>query len=280
MPLNAPVTQELVLACTSGSVKWTLRPPVQQQTYSVTITPTSGVLKKRQTCTVCVTLQCWTTVSLAQVITFDVEDGPHYFLPVRGTSVKSAFGCVVKESELESDAYGRAPPALIALARRLHESQGYLRTHIFRQQADEEQRLKAMDAVNRGASLAFCSDPNVPAVLIKQWFRDLPSGLLDEISPDALSKLGPDSSEKQLLDVLSALTEPRRTLFLWLVSLLANVSVYEGSNQMGAKNLAVVISPNLYRVEDRNLTDSVMILNKLMLLLQQFIALRRTRQIF
>lgn len=99
------------------------------------------------------------------------------------------------------------------------------------------------------------------------------------------------------------MTEPRRTLFLWLVSLLANVSVYEGSNQMGAKNLgemfclslhclsgpswltdtvlaAVVFSPNLYRVEERNLTDSVMILNKLMLLLQQFIALRRTKQIF
>jgi hypothetical protein len=26
MPLNAPVTQEVVLTCTSGSVKWSLRP--------------------------------------------------------------------------------------------------------------------------------------------------------------------------------------------------------------------------------------------------------------
>jgi hypothetical protein len=37
--------------------------------------------------------------------------------------------------------------------------------------------------------------------------------------------------------MISVVTEPRRSLFLWLVSLLANVSVYEGSNQMGAKNL-------------------------------------------
>jgi hypothetical protein len=51
-------------------------------------------------------------------------DGPHYFLPIRGTSVKSAFGCDVKDSELESDSYGRAPPALVALARRLQDSQG------------------------------------------------------------------------------------------------------------------------------------------------------------
>ena len=41
--------------------------------------------------------------------------------------------------------------------------------------------------------------------------------------------------------------EPMRSLLLWLLDLMADIVTNEAVNKMGAKNMAIVMSPNLYQ---------------------------------
>jgi hypothetical protein len=42
--------------------------------------------------------------------------------------------------------------------------------------------------------------------------------------------------------------EPTCSLLLWLLDLMADVVTNEAVNKMGAKNMAIVMSPNLYQI--------------------------------
>ena len=41
--------------------------------------------------------------------------------------------------------------------------------------------------------------------------------------------------------------EPTKSLLLWLLDLMADIVTNEAVNKMGAKNMAIVMSPNLFQ---------------------------------
>ena len=56
--------------------------------------------------------------------------------------------------------------------------------------------------------------------------------------------------------------EPCRSTFFWLLDLMAEVVMCEGVNKMSAKNMAIVVSPNLFGVETDNPMVAVSLAHK------------------
>ena len=144
----------------------------------------------------------------------------------------------------------RIPAVLVMLQQHFVAKQGYLTPHIFRESPSKAERDQAMIDINCGAFQGAKHDVRVLADLIKLWFRELPLPVLHEIPAGEMERLA--SAENVYLEVLSLLGRPERSIVLWLADLLSYVAEYQPHNHMGVDQLAVVIAPNLVRLETEN----------------------------
>ncbi|CAI5721874.1 unnamed protein product [Peronospora farinosa] len=144
----------------------------------------------------------------------------------------------------------RIPAVLVMLQQHFVAKQGYLTPHIFRESPSKAERDQAMIDINCGAFRGAKHDVRVLADLIKLWFRELPLPVLHEIPAGEMERLA--SAENVYLEVLSLLGRSERSIVLWLADLLSYVAEYQPHNHMGVDQLAVVIAPNLVRLETEN----------------------------
>ncbi|KAJ8520599.1 hypothetical protein ON010_g17924 [Phytophthora cinnamomi] len=98
-------------------------------------------------------------------------------------------------------------------------------------------------------------EERIPAVLVmlQQHFVAKQGYLTPHIfreSPSEMERLA--SADNVELEVLSLLGDLERTIVLWLADLLAYVAEYQPHNHMGVDQLAIVIAPNLVRLETEN----------------------------
>ncbi|KAE8685209.1 Rho GTPase-activating protein 2 [Hibiscus syriacus] len=107
-------------------------------------------------------------------------------------------------------------------------------------------------------------DVHCLAGLIKAWFRELPSGVLDGLSPEKV--LSCDDEEKYV-ELVKQLMEAG--LLNWAVDLMADVVEEEESNKMNAMNIAMVFAPNMTRMSDplTALVHAVQVMNLLQTLI-------------
>ena len=84
------------------------------------------------------------------------------------------------------------------------------------------------------------------AVCGKVWYRDLPVKVLSPIPKERMLR-GVASQDEVAGIVEDHLFEPYRSLFLWLLDLAVDVVANAQHNKMDAKNMAVVLCPNLYQ---------------------------------
>ena len=143
----------------------------------------------------------------------------------------------------------RIPVILIKLRMRLEELDGLAAEGIFRlapsgaESTDVKQSINAGDAM---ASLQTTRDPHVVANLIKQFFRELEPNLLNVLHRDKILEFADLEDADEIGHAVAGLPEPQQSCFLWLLDLLADVAANVGTNRMSPKNLAIVISPNLF----------------------------------
>lgn len=88
-------------------------------------------------------------------------------------------------------------------------------------------------------------DVHCLAGLIKAWFRELPSGVLDGLSPEQVLRC---NTEEESVDLVKQLKPTEAALLNWVVGLMADVVEEEESNKMNARNIAMVFAPNMTRV--------------------------------
>ncbi|POM77550.1 STE/STE20/MST protein Kinase [Phytophthora palmivora] len=144
----------------------------------------------------------------------------------------------------------RVPAVLVMLQQHFVAKQGYLTPHIFRESPSKAERDQAMRDINCGAFRGAKHDVRVLADLIKLWFRELPMPILHEIPAGEMERLA--TTENIGFEVLSLLGDLERIIVLWLADLLAYVAEYQSHNHMGVDQLAIVIAPNLVRLETEN----------------------------
>lgn len=115
---------------------------------------------------------------------------------------------------------------------------------IFRINPENSKEGHVREHLNRGI-VPNEIDVHSLASLIKAWFRELPSGVLDGLSPQQVLQCG---EEDDCVELVKQLMPTERFLLNWAVDLMADVVENEESNKMSARNIAMVFAPNMTKV--------------------------------
>ena len=100
------------------------------------------------------------------------------------------------------------------------------------------------DQLNRGV-VPENIDVHCLAALIKAWFRELPCGVLDGLSPEEVLNC---NTEEDSVELIKQLKPTESALLSWAVDLMADVVEEEEFNKMNARNIAMVFAPNMTQV--------------------------------
>lgn len=117
---------------------------------------------------------------------------------------------------------------------------------IFRINPENSHEEDVRSQLNRGI-VPDDIDVHCLAALIKAWFRELPSGVLDGLSPEQVLQC---SSEEEFVELVKELPPTESALLHWVIDLMADVVELEESNKMNARNIAVVFAPNMTQVSE------------------------------
>ena len=164
----------------------------------------------------------------------------------------------------------RIPAILVLLWKNVLKSEGEKAVGIFRLAADKVVMEVLKRQLNTGQYTGEIIEENVAATMIKIWFRELPTNILNIVDKSLLDRVagmgtaafGDSPSEEKRLagasNVMAAVEEGFRVnhaeqefeVFLWLLDVMAHVVAHKAENKMSFKNMAIVVAPNLYSIED------------------------------
>ena len=82
-------------------------------------------------------------------------------------------------------------------------------------------------------------------MLLQAWFRELPAGVLDSLSPEQVMHC---QSEEDCAELARLLPPTAAALLDWAINLMADVVQEEQQNKMNARNVAMVFAPNMTQV--------------------------------
>ncbi|KAJ6723514.1 hypothetical protein OIU74_007969 [Salix koriyanagi] len=175
-------------------------------------------------------------------VEFEVE------IPCRVPSASaSVFGVSAESMQLSYDSKGNSVPTILLLMQDRLYSQGGLKAEgIFRINPENSQEEHVRDQLNRGI-VPDDIDVHCLAGLIKAWFRELPSGVLDGLSPEQVLQC---NTEEESAELVKQLKPTEAALLSWAVGLMADVVEEEDSNKMNARNIAMVFAPNMTQMSD------------------------------
>ncbi|KAF0889455.1 hypothetical protein E2562_024517 [Oryza meyeriana var. granulata] len=190
-------------------------------------------------------------------------------VPRRAPSASaSVFGVSTESMQCSYDSRGNSVPTiLLMMQRRLYEQGGLRAEGIFRINAENSQEELVRDQLN-GGIVPDGIDVHCLAGLIKAWFRELPSGVLDSIPPEQVMQC---QSEEDCARVAKCLPPAEAALLDWAVNLMADVVQEEQINKMNARNIAMVFAPNMTQMADplTALMYAVQVMNFLKMLIQK-----------
>ncbi|CAA7047064.1 unnamed protein product [Microthlaspi erraticum] len=214
-------------------------------------------------------------------VTFDRFHGflglPHELqveIPCRVPSASvSVFGVSAESMQCSYDEKGNSVPTILLLMQeRLYSQQGLKAEGIFRINPENSQEEQVRDQLNRGI-VPENIDVHCLAGLIKAWFRELPSGILDGLSPEEVLNC---NTEEESVELIKQLKPTESALLNWAVDLMADVVEEEESNKMNARNIAMVFAPNMTQMTDplTALMHAVQVMNLLKTLITRTLAER------
>ncbi|XP_056860977.1 rho GTPase-activating protein 2-like [Raphanus sativus] len=209
-------------------------------------------------------------------VTFDRFHGflglPHE-LQVEIKCSVSVFGVSAESMQCSYDEKGNSVPTILLLMQqRLYSQQGLKAEGIFRINPENSQEEHVRDQLNRGI-VPENIDVHCLAGLIKAWFRELPCGVLDGLSPEEVLNC---NTEEDSVQLIKQLKPTESALLSWAVDLMADVVEEEESNKMNARNIAMVFAPNMTQMTDplTALMHAVQVMNLLKTLITRTLAER------
>ncbi|GAV57194.1 RhoGAP domain-containing protein/PBD domain-containing protein [Cephalotus follicularis] len=169
-------------------------------------------------------------------------------VPRRAPSASaSVFGVSTESMQLSFDSRGNSVPTILLLMQRHLYAEGGLQAEgIFRINAENSQEEYVRDKLNRG-EVPNGIDVHCLAGLIKAWFRELPSGVLDSFSPEQIMQ---SQTEEECTQLVRLLPPTEASLLDWALNLMADVAQLENLNKMNARNVAMVFAPNMTQMSD------------------------------
>lgn len=187
---------------------------------------------------------------------------------------RTIFGVSTKSMQLSYDSRGNSVPTILLLMQaRLYAEGGLQAEGIFRINGENSQEEHIRGQLNRG-DVPEGIDIHCLAGLIKAWFRELPVGLLDSLSPEQVMQC---QTEDDCLELVRLLPLTEVALLDWAVNLMADVVRREHLNKMNAHNIAMVFAPNMTQMADplTALMHAVQVMNFLKTLILKTLRERR-----
>ncbi|PRQ43990.1 putative Rho GTPase activation protein [Rosa chinensis] len=169
-------------------------------------------------------------------------------VPRRAPSASAnVFGVSTESMQLSFDARGNSVPTILILMQRHLYAQGGLQAEgIFRINGENSQEEYVRDQLNKGI-IPEGVDMHCLAGLIKAWFRELPTAVLDSLSPEQVMQ---SQTEEECAQLVRLLPPTEAALLDWAVNLMADVAQMEHLNKMNARNIAMVFAPNMTQMVD------------------------------
>ncbi|PWA88670.1 Rho GTPase-activating protein gacA [Artemisia annua] len=159
----------------------------------------------------------------------------------------TVFGVSAESMQVSYDSRGNCVPTILLLLQHHLYRQGGLQAEgIFRISADNSQEEHLRSQLNHGV-VPDGIDVHCLASLIKAWFRELPTGVLDHLSRNQLMQC---RSEEECLGLVRLLPPMETALLDWLINLMADVVQHEQFNKMVTHNIAMVFAPNMTQMTD------------------------------
>ncbi|XP_028182244.1 rho GTPase-activating protein 2-like isoform X2 [Glycine soja] len=180
----------------------------------------------------------------------------------------SVFGVSAESMQCSYDPKGNSVPTILLLMQDRLYSQGGLKAEgIFRINPENSQEEHVRDQLNRGI-VPDDIDVHCLAGLIKAWFRELPSGVLDGLSPEQVLQC---NTEEESVELVKQLKPTESALLSWAIDLMADVVEEEEFNKMNARNIAMVFAPNMTQMSDplTALMHAVQVMNLLKTLIMK-----------
>ncbi|KAK4343194.1 hypothetical protein RND71_039010 [Anisodus tanguticus] len=157
------------------------------------------------------------------------------------------FGVSTDCMQLSFDSRGNSVPTILLMMQGRLDAQGGLQAEgIFRINAENGQEEFVREQLNRGI-IPDNIDVHCLAGLIKAWFRELPRGVLDPLSPEEIMHA---QSEDECVRLVRLLPPTEAALLDWAINLMADVAQLESFNKMNARNIAMVFAPNMTQMAD------------------------------
>ncbi|KAK4848314.1 hypothetical protein QYF36_011595 [Acer negundo] len=159
----------------------------------------------------------------------------------------SVFGVSAKSMQCSYDDRGNSVPTiLLMMQKRLYSEGGLKAEGIFRINAENSQDEYVRDQLNKG--VVPCGiDVHYLAGLIKAWLRELPTGVLDSLTPKQVMHCNTEDDCTQLVKLIPP-TEA--ALLDWAINLMADVVQHEPYNKMNTRNIVMVFAPNMTQMAD------------------------------
>ncbi|XP_020274284.1 rho GTPase-activating protein 5-like [Asparagus officinalis] len=194
-------------------------------------------------------------------VEFEVE------IPCKAPSASvSVFGVSAESMQCGYDSNGNSVPTILLLMQERLYSQGGLKAEgIFRITPENSEEKELRNQLNMGI-IPDDIDVHCLAALIKAWFRELPEGILDSLSPGQVLQC---ESEEDYVDLVKLLPPTQFALLNWAVDLMADVVEEEEMNKMNPRNIAMVFAPNMTQLSDplTSLMHAVQVMNLLQTLI-------------
>ncbi|EEF32047.1 gtpase activating protein, putative [Ricinus communis] len=169
-------------------------------------------------------------------------------VPRRAPSASATvFGVSTESMQLSYDSRGNSVPTILLMMQRQLYAQGGLQAEgIFRINAENSQEEYVREQLNRGV-VPEDIDVHCLAGLIKAWFRELPTGVLDSLSQEQVMQ---SQLEEECVQLARLLPPTEAALLDWAINLMADVAQMEHLNKMNARNVAMVFAPNMTQMSD------------------------------
>ncbi|GER48701.1 Gtpase activating protein, partial [Striga asiatica] len=186
----------------------------------------------------------------------------------------SVFGVSAQSMQCSYDLRGNSVPTiLLTMQTRLYSDGGLQAEGIFRINADNGQEESVRNQLNKGV-VPHGIDVHCLSGLIKAWFRELPSGVLDSLTPEQVMHC---NTEEECTLLVKLLPPTEYALLDWAINLMADVVQHEHHNKMNARNIAMVFAPNMTQMADplTALIHAVQVMNFLKTLIVKTIRQRQ-----
>ncbi|KAM7275344.1 hypothetical protein ACFE04_017210 [Oxalis oulophora] len=169
-------------------------------------------------------------------------------VPMKAPSASATvFGVSTESMQLSYDIRGNSVPTiLLLLQKRMYAQRGLQEEGIFRITAENSQEEYVREQLNKGV-IPEGVDVHCLAGLIKAWFRELPSGLLDSLPQEEVTQ---SQREEEFVELARRLPPTEGALLDWAINLMSDVVQQEHINKMNAHNIAMVFAPNMTQMAD------------------------------